>query len=121
MRMIAVIYAQTACGSDNAFDVLERAVDLTLQLGTSGPQPSVLWKLQYQQKTPTELSYQGVETPGIGRDTIVLPEASVDLAFDDSILKVVRDAWQKLEGVSEGFMQFEDREIGAYDDDEDEQ
>ena len=53
-------------------------------------------------------------------EPIIFPESSVDLAFDDSILKDVKDAWEQISGETEGFMQFDDREVGAYDDEDDE-
>jgi len=47
-----------------------------------------------------------------------LGDTGVDLAFDDVVLQDVRRSWQMIVGEEDGFLQFEDREVGAYDDDE---
>ena len=82
--------------------------------------PRVLWTLRYSQSTHELID--GAR-PGIaahvGSDQILkISEPSVDLAFDDTVLREVRHVWQRISGQEDGFMHFEDREVGAFDDDE---
>lgn len=55
--------------------------------------------------------------PSVDDQTITFSDSSVDLAFDDSVVREVRRAWQHVTGNTNGFMEFEDREVGEYDDD----
>ena len=84
--------------------------------------PDILWTLRYSQcftQWPIQASPpengQGAERQG---GTILFPEPVIDLAFDDGVLRDVMTAWQEISGQAEGFMQFEDREVGAYEDED---
>ena len=50
---------------------------------------------------------------------ITFGRPSVALAFDDILLTEVKEAWSRITGNADGFMQFEDRDDGAYDEDGD--
>ena len=53
----------------------------------------------------------------ISAQSMTFSESSTDLAFDDSVLRQVRRAWQIVTSKTNGFMEFEDREVGEYDED----
>ena len=80
----------------------------------------ILWELSFDQLNspssdldrPTDVSVESIEK------TFLFPTSNTDLAFDDSVLRDVRSAWQSISGDTDGFMQFEDREVGAYDDED---
>ena len=83
--------------------------------------PKTLWSMFYVQTgTPilgsTALSIDLDETGRIMK----FPPASLDLAFDDGIIDCVRAAWRKIMGQESedaSFMQFEEREGIADDED----
>ena len=81
----------------------------------------VLWELFFDQlSSPTrdsELTTELSTAQSVGK-TFLFPPSSTDLAFDDSVLQRVRLAWQSVSGNVGGFMQFEDREVGAYEDED---
>ena len=58
---------------------------------------------------------QGDTGPEITDRNVLFSKSSADLAFDDSVLREVRTAWQHITGNDSGFMEFEDREVGEYD------
>jgi hypothetical protein len=49
---------------------------------------------------------------------ITFREPSGDITFEDSVLQEVREAYARINRDIDGFMLFEDRETGAYDDDD---
>ncbi|MCJ1284844.1 Rab proteins geranylgeranyltransferase component A [Xylographa opegraphella] len=108
-----VIYASTL-GSD-AFDLLDIAIQKFFMTFAEEERPSTLWKLQYSQQQPHQ-EHESQPKIDINDGINSFPESGTDLAFDDSTLATVREAWNKISGDTEGYMQFEDREIGAYDD-----
>ena len=72
------------------------------------PDVEVIWTLQYQQdaKDPPSLSDGGGNS-----HVLCFPSTPLDLAFDDTILDNVKEAWLKVTGDdADGFMKFEDRE-----------
>ncbi|KAL9108420.1 MAG: hypothetical protein Q9187_008292, partial [Circinaria calcarea] len=101
--------------------ILESAIQGLLGAIGEEPRPSVLWSLRYsQQKSSVE---DNIPNPmeseaSVPSKVLLLSDPSTDLVFDDRILERVRTTWQTVTGESDGFMQFEDREIGAYDDDQ---
>lgn len=80
----------------------------------------MLWKLYYTES----LSLKGDQTSTMSKQgSIGLPRISHDLSFDDSILDVVREAWDKLttEDADRGeFLQFKRREDTVDEDEDDE-
>ena len=80
--------------------------------------PHTLWHLQYSQlltqQDSTKLS-KGTTSSGI----FTFGRPSVDLAFDNSQLTEVKEAWSSITGNADGFMQFGDRNDGAHDEDGD--
>ena len=79
--------------------------------------PEVLWTLQYSQRVShsKRSEVEGFKSE-VMTSVLLFPELHAGLSFDDSILDHVKEAWQKITGNVDGFMEFEDRETGAYDD-----
>ena len=71
--------------------------------------------MSYTQVEDTKAEYIE-EGPIVENCQIQFSEASTDLAFDDLVLREVRKAWQQVTGKVNGFMEFEDREAGEYED-----
>ena len=111
-----VVYASTSQRSGES--LLRAAVSSLLSVAGESNE-SVLWTLQYTQRG---LSAFDVDNRPLIVDAeqhrIRLRPLSLDPAFDDGVLRDVRDAWMALSGQQEGFLEFDDREVGAYDDDD---
>ena len=114
---IGVIYASTLQSGPQGFELLELAMQNFFMALAEEKRPTVLWKLQYSQRQPAQ-EYESRPKVTINDGVISFAESSTDLAFDDSILIDVREAWNKISSDAAGFMQFEDREVGAYDDED---
>ncbi|KAI1343360.1 GDP dissociation inhibitor [Xylariaceae sp. FL0016] len=113
----SVIYL-TTLSSSGAPQRLEKALDALLQMSmTLAPQaPSCLFKLLYEQ-------YAGKcsSSPNKSTSMFEFPAPSFGLAFDDSCLDAVKDAWNHVTGDStndDQYMIFQDRESVGDDDDE---
>jgi hypothetical protein len=97
--------------------LIEGAIERLLQ-SSGGPDSKILWSLRY---TQLGRAVGGDTQPAnvVSGNVIQFPAPSLDLAFDESTLDLVRDAWTLVmgdEASPEEFMKFEDRE--NYDDDE---
>ena len=115
-----MLYASIRATANDGKSWLLAAVNALLEASSNeGSTPKVLWSLSYSQHAPSleRLSSQEDEDPKITDRTISFSQPSTDLAFDDRVLREVRRAWQQISGNAEGFMEFEDREVGEYDDD----
>lgn len=109
-----VIYASTATAKDTGFARLEEAVNTLLDGADVTPSVEVLWKMQYQQRTPT---FPKSANPAGG--VISLPEMSSGLVLSDSVLDEVRRAWRNIMAESDDqFMKFEERGGTGDEDDE---
>ncbi|MCJ1403623.1 Rab proteins geranylgeranyltransferase component A [Xylographa trunciseda] len=112
-----VIYASTMKSGSEDYELLDIATQKFFMTFAKEERPSVIWRLQYSQHQPDE-EHESKPRVSIGNGVISFTESSTDLAFDDNILASVREAWNKITGDTEGFMQFKDRELGAYDDED---
>ena len=82
----------------------------------SDAEAKVLWSLRYTQLGRASDVIDGVQalkssSPTDG--TICFPPPSLDHAFDDVLLDMVKEAWKIVQGeeaIDEEFMKFEDRE-----------
>jgi hypothetical protein len=88
------------------------------------PAPQILWSMHYDQQStspqPSNTDATAESGPDSSSKILKFPSLSSDLAFDDTILTRVREAWLKVIGPdATGFMEFEDREAMGeeYDDD----
>ena len=116
MNIPGVIYASTLLPGPAGYDLLDRALE-KLSGTFEEPKPSILWSLRYAQHCPSSDASKATDVAKEG-GIITFAESSVDLAFDDGVLEDVRRAWTNITGETNGFMQFEDRETG-YDDGDD--
>ena len=119
-RLLGVVYASIWGSTDNAADLLNEALSKMLRSVHEDSLPAVLWSMRYTQEYPTEPNDSlAMASPQHGENVISLPMLDLDLAFNDGILERVKVAWQRVTGETDGFMQFDDREVGAYDDNDD--
>jgi hypothetical protein len=107
---LGVLYATTQYSNDSKF-VLEAALSALLK-SIENEEAKLLYKLYYEQ-----------EQQATTTDSTEPFDASLDLAFNDEILRAVEDQWKTIVADENGtveahFMQFEDRE-GMNNDDED--
>lgn len=114
-----MIYASTLLPGPEGYELLDQAL-VKFSDTFEEPKPSILWSLHYAQRCPwTDDSNDGKASCFARASGIVtFAESTVDLAFDDGVLKDVERAWTSITGETSGFMQFEERGTGAYDDDD---
>ncbi|KAH7265001.1 GDP dissociation inhibitor [Fusarium redolens] len=108
-----VIYLTTVY-TTSAKSVLEKALSSLLATVSNGQDvSSPIYQLYYEQSG-------GTNSLSVDRDIATFSPTSLGLAFDDSILESVHEAWKlvnaDLEGTSADYMKFEDREGGVDDD-----
>lgn len=114
-----VIYGSVGFSGSQGYGLLETAIDKLLQ-SVSEARATVLWSLRYTQLGRTSTTPGGVQalkTSSPSDSVICFPPPSLDHAFDDELLDIVKEVWKTVMGedaVDEEFMSFEDRE-GAYD------
>jgi hypothetical protein len=109
------VYATTKGPSE----LLERAIDLLKSLLGESPPPISLYALKYEQHGVSVIATPDQKQSN--ERTIVFPQLSNDLAFDESMFDNVRVAWQKIMGPAakaEEFLKFEDRNSMADEDDD---
>ncbi|KAJ5367937.1 uncharacterized protein N7496_007697 [Penicillium cataractarum] len=115
-RQQSIIYGSVALSGPEGHTLLERAVDRLLQ--AEGPQAIALWSMRYNQLG--RLSNSGTpptiqtHSPHVFR----FPPPSLDLAFEDQTVDMIKQAWVNIVGdevAHDEFMIFEDRE-GTSDD-----
>lgn len=114
MFFLGTIYASLDGAHDEAEAFLSNSVLKLLAIHDCGDD-KVLWSLSFKQQHPALVDAMLATGPK-GADP--LNDTSTDLAFSDEMLQEVRKAWQDVTGELNGFMDFEDREVGAYDDEE---
>lgn len=112
MIVTGVIYCSVALPGPEGQALIESAVDRLIR--AEGPQASVLWSLRYTHSgrlsngEPRRLTVEdGVP------DGYLFPPSSLDLAFEDDTLDLVKEAWKIVVGdeVDDAdFMMFDDRE-----------
>ena len=116
---LAVLYGSIQASPEEGQEWLKKAATGLVEAITENTEkPKILWSLFYSQEaSKTEnLHSQEESGPEIVDRTVVFSDSSTDLAFDDSVLREVRRAWQHITENANGFMDFEDREVGEYDD-----
>lgn len=100
--------------------MIENAIHKLLQ-STADPDATVLWSLRYTQLGQIS-AHADAQPPSLTRlanDTVCFPPPNLDLAFDDSLIDVVKEAWRLVmghEAKDSEFMEFGDRE-GVCDED----
>ena len=112
-----VVYATVGIGGQNGQKLLATAINKLLDAIHEDMRPITVWSLRYSQRHPApQEGDNSIHKEGV-QGHILNSDPAIDLAFDDSVLKEVRTAWQQITGQAEGFMQFEDRDAEADDDD----
>lgn len=119
--LAGVIYGSVSVSGQEGQSLLEKAVDMLLQLfADNEDQPTVLWRLGFTQvgvlgsSDSDDKIYRGSSSDQV----LIFPPPSLDLSFDDQVIESVRAGWKAVvgdEGHDDDFMKFEDRE--TYDDD----
>ena len=100
--LIGVLYSSVALPAEQGKAKLASAVRQLLS-GSEDLHPSVLWSLDYHQRS--------VEQPSDSASKVlVLPNVPLDLGLPDSFFGQIKSAWQQITGDTEGFMSFEARE-----------
>ncbi|KAG2419020.1 hypothetical protein HFD88_002124 [Aspergillus terreus] len=105
-----VIYSSVSIPGPEGQSLIEQAVGKLLD-SAADPEAKVLWALRYTQlgrsdETPSELTV-------LPHNILAFPPPSLDLAFDDSVLDTVKEAWRLVMGdetAGQEYMVFEDRE-----------
>ncbi|MCJ1311560.1 Rab proteins geranylgeranyltransferase component A [Agyrium rufum] len=117
-----IIYASTLASEDTTSHVLNVAIHKLLSAVVEDSPPKVIWTMSYAELRAEHVSDQPVSSneehegsKGSANQVIILPNMSADLSFDDGILAEIRLAWIKITGLEEGFLTFEDRELGVDD------
>ena len=114
-----MIYASTLCppGGQEDKDIqrLDEGVARLLDvLRLPGLNPEVLWSLKYRAKgRPIDTEAGPILSSNSGR-LMTFPPPSIDLAFDDSILKDVREVWKRIMGdevEDSDFLKFAERGV----------
>ncbi|KAL4786025.1 GDP dissociation inhibitor [Aspergillus varians] len=114
----SVLYGSVSIPGQQGQSLIEGAVEKLLQ-SSAGLDAKILWSLRYTQLGQAAVGGETRPTNVVSDNIIRFPPPSLDLAFDDCTIDLVKDAWTIVmgdEASSEEFMKFEDRE--AYDDDE---
>ncbi|KAF2873154.1 rab geranylgeranyl transferase escort protein-like protein [Massariosphaeria phaeospora] len=107
-----LLYASTSLSGEEGYELLKQATETLLSTVEVSPAPTILWSIQYQQQSgPAE------QSRGTTPYDLQFAPASLDLAFDDSIIRDVKEVWQKImgDGAVE-FLVFDDRESYADED-----
>lgn len=113
-----VVYGSTLLAGSTGYEVLRLALE-KLRDSFDEARPNILWSLFYAQHcNPPLKDGETIET-STEDSVMTFPEHTVDLAFDDGVLEDVKKAWATITGYTSGFMQFDDREVGAYEDEDD--
>ncbi|GES63172.1 Rab geranylgeranyl transferase escort protein [Aspergillus terreus] len=105
-----IIYSSVSIPGPLGQSLIEQAVGKLLD-SAADPEAKVLWALCYTQlgrsdETPCELTV-------LPHNILAFPPPSLDLAFDDSVLDTVKEAWRLVmgdEAAGQEYMVFEDRE-----------
>ena len=114
---LGVLYGNVSIPGAEGQSLIENAIKKLLK-SAADPSAKVLWSLRYTQLGRT--STKAGEPPSLTRlsnNAFCFPPGNLDLAFDDSLIDVVKEAWRLVmgdEAKESEFMEFEDRE-GAYD------
>lgn len=117
MRVITgIIYGSIALPGPEGHVLLERAVDGLLQ--AEGPQAIALWSMRYNQLGRLSNGGTPPTIQTLSPRVFSFPPPSLDLAFEDETVDMIKQAWVKVVGdevAHDEFMIFEDRE-GTSDD-----
>lgn len=113
--MLGVLYSSISLSGPEGKSALESAVSKLLQ-SANASEAKALWSLHYTQlgrSTGDATETQPSKVTVHPNNVLIFPPPSLDLAFDDTVLETVKEAWKIVlgdEAVDDEFMVFEDRE-----------
>ena len=111
---IGVIYGSTIAIGENSTARLADAVNKLASLTSKDPRPSVIWSMSYVQSgTPVFADNSRPFAQNESGHVMTFPPASLDLAFEDSLIDSVKAVWRRIMGSESediNFMQFPDHE-----------
>ncbi|KAL4940255.1 hypothetical protein BDV06DRAFT_230459 [Aspergillus oleicola] len=115
----SILYSSVSIPGQQGHSLIDGAIEKLLR-SNAGPDARVLWSLRYTQ-LGRAVGTGGETRPAnvVSGNVVRFPPPSLDLAFDDSTIDLVKDAWTMVmgdEATDEAFLRFEDRE--DYDDEE---
>jgi hypothetical protein len=111
-----IIYGSVAVSGSEGHTLLERAVDRLLK--AEGPQAIALWSMRYNQLGRLSNGGTPPTIQTLSPHVFSFPPPSLDLAFEDETVDMIKQAWVEIVGdevAHDEFMIFEDRE-GTSDD-----
>ncbi|OJJ43134.1 hypothetical protein ASPZODRAFT_124350 [Penicilliopsis zonata CBS 506.65] len=106
----SVIYGSVAIPGPRGHTLLESAVEKLVHPAR------ILWSLRYTQlgrASAVDDAAQAVQSSGFAENVFCFPPPSLDLAFDDGLIDLVRAVWRGVmgdEARDEEFLNFDDRE-----------
>ncbi|KAJ5339312.1 hypothetical protein N7452_006040 [Penicillium brevicompactum] len=113
----SVVYCSVALAGPEGHSLLEVALDRLIAAETSS---RVLWSLRYTQRGRfnNDQSQWPLREDESSPGAYSFPPPSLDFAFEDDTIDIVKEAWRKVVGcdTDNDFMMFEDRE-GTHDND----
>lgn len=117
-ELSGIFYASVIGAGSTATELLNVAVNSVLQTFQQDPRPSVLWSLQYEQRSaPSAGITESSTSPAQDEHHFLrFPTYPNGVAFDDSMLDTVKARWRQIMGDAADestFMVFEDREAMA--------
>lgn len=109
-----IIYGTVSLPGSEGQALLERALDRLLR--ADGPQAVLLWSMRYDQlgRLSNDNSSPSIHT--LSSHVYSFPPSSLDLAFEDENIDLVKQAWVKIAGDDvdhDDFMIFDDRDGGS--------
>ncbi|KAL4973333.1 GDP dissociation inhibitor [Aspergillus desertorum] len=107
----SVLYGSVSYTGRQGQSLISDAIDKLLQ-SSAEPDARVLWSLRYTQ-LGRAVGGKAYRANVVSDNVIRFPAPSLDLAFDDSTIDLVKDAWSIVigdEASPDEFMKFEDRE-----------
>lgn len=112
---LGVVYGSVSYSESGGYALLETAIDKLLA-SVAEQDARVLWTMRYTQVGRAGVMVDPAEalrTSSPSDNVICFPPPSLDHAFDDSLLDVVKETWKAVmgeEAIDAEFMNFEDRE-----------
>lgn len=118
---IGIVYASTYRHGVDSQARLEAAIDDVIRTTTDSTQTEILWTMGCTLDAAAgSIPWNYHPVNDAAKRVIVLPDRTHDLAFDDSILDNVKDAWETILGERSAeydFLRFEERKDMNDDDD----
>lgn len=115
--LLGVIYGSISLPGSRGQSLLESAVQKLLKsVNSLNEEAKALWSLRYTQlgRVSDDVEAGQATACEIQPNVFCFPPPSLDLAFDDGTIDLVKQAWRMImgdEASEDEFMKFEDREV----------